>query len=547
MPSLPIRLLLLLCVPLVGCASNGAVEVIALEGGGRVVLQAFDPADVRCEDIDIDTLPTTAPLVESEALAPDPAFPNADLPSQPLTLVAVQYDDCARVGFRCINAVPGADAILRVEAAVHCPEGCARYPSCATGCCDLDATGRITSPDCDGDGLDNELERELDGSDMDTDEDGLANLCDLDSDDDGLEDARECEGLGPGVPGFEPPCSYMGVPLHQSRDADGDRLPDGMECCGDPDDIVCDVDGDALPARLDRDSDNDGVGDLQEANFARGPCPDEDCDGDGLCNALDPDSDGDGARDGEECVSLVSAESCTDPWDPGVVRCGEPVAEADYCGGCCHETARCEGTDGPAANFCIPSAGEGPQLRWTMPGGVNPDPPTVEGIILLQALLFDEDNPGTRTHRFPFMFSATARADGVFPPPEGAIASGLLEQLLVSSSFRACLSTGPRGSAQCLAVFGLRTLVGGSPGPLCWIDSDHVLVVADHFGHADRFDGLTPGQQQAIGAFDRGFQFRAEGDDPQWVRLTSSTTRVERPQTASDCRDETSQFNFELL
>jgi outer membrane protein OmpA-like peptidoglycan-associated protein len=88
---------------------------------------------------------------------------------------------------------------------------------------------------------------------------------------------------------------------------------------------VVDTDGDGLsdPEELaigtdpnDADSDDDGVRDGDEANYA------DDTDGDGLINALDPDSDGDGILDGTE-TGVTVAPPGTD------VSAGNFVPDAD--------------------------------------------------------------------------------------------------------------------------------------------------------------------------------------------------------------------------
>ncbi|MFK7989732.1 MAG: hypothetical protein AB8I08_27180 [Sandaracinaceae bacterium] len=513
---------------------------VGLEGGDRIVLQAFDPAVVSCDALSVLNLPTESPLVESEAMAPDPTFPNAELPAQPLTLVAVQYDGCARIGFRCLDATPGQDARLLLEPAVHCPDACARHPFCSTGCCEFDEAGQITTPDCDGDGLLNEQELTTD-----TDGDHTADLCDTDSDGDGLSDGRECDGLASGCTGLS------GLPLYRDPDSDGDGVLDGLECCGWGDDDVaagCDIDGDGIPAHLDPDTDGDGVRDAEEALFSMSSCPDGDCDGDGACNAIDPDSDGDGAQDGRECDNESSAASCTAPWDARQVRCDEAdVPPVSYCGACCDPTTRCDGAAGPRSNYCVPVDADGSRPEWEIPGGAAPDGLTQPGFISLQALVLD-DAAGIPSLRVPIDYPVNSRAMEVLGAPEvepgAAVPPDLLSQFLAGASLMTCI--GPSDERRCLGVFGIRLAIGDGTGLTCSILEDLVLVVADHFGHASGFD-LPPRQQDIIGSFDRGYQLRRDpgGDAVPWERLTGNTIELMRPDSPDNCRGATSQFNFE--
>ena len=181
-----------------------------------------------------------------------------------------------------------------------------------------------TSPndaDSDDDGVPDGVEWNLA---CDGDLDGASNAADADSDNDGLPDGLE-RGAGAPVAATDllafnffadlDPASATS-PLRADSDGDGQR--DGLEDTngngrvdpgeGDPNSaasqsIVVDQDGDGLAdveeTRLgsnphDRDSDDDGVLDGDEANAAF------DFDHDGLPGALDPDSDDDGIGDGVE-------------------------------------------------------------------------------------------------------------------------------------------------------------------------------------------------------------------------------------------------------
>ncbi|MEM1028761.1 MAG: OmpA family protein [Myxococcota bacterium] len=158
----------------------------------------------------------------------------------------------------------------------------------------------------------------------DTDGDGLIDVLDPDSDNDGLYDGTELGvttaspdtdvNAGAFVPDADPNTTTSPV----NPDTDGGGVPDGAEDLNldgavdtgetDPtnpaDDVApTDTDNDGIPDATetllgtdpnDADSDDDGVLDGDEPNFA------DDTDGDGLINALDPDSDDDGLTDGTE-------------------------------------------------------------------------------------------------------------------------------------------------------------------------------------------------------------------------------------------------------
>ena len=225
------------------------------------------------------------------------------------------------------------------------------------GLSDEEETDAGTDPndaDSDDDGV-------IDGDEpawnVDSDGDGLMNALDADSDNDGLFDGTEL-GLGCGLPATDPVTGACiadadaGATTTNPLDADTDDggVSDGAEDANhdgaidlgetDPnvgaDDVgIVDTDGDGLSDAeedflgtdpLDRDSDDDGTPDGQEAN------PGQDSDGDGLINGLDPDSDNDGLADGTEqglgcddpdtdaaagqCVADVDPATTTSPLNP---------------------------------------------------------------------------------------------------------------------------------------------------------------------------------------------------------------------------------------
>jgi Putative metal-binding motif len=212
------------------------------------------------------------------------------------------------------------------------------------GCTDSDSDGIFdavevkfhmnpSDPDSDDDGV---YDGEEPSVTEDTDGDGLINGLDPDSDDDGLYDGTElgkaCDRAGTKVELHH--CiadADLGATQTDPLVADTDKggASDGSEdwnlngkvdpgegdpkAAGDDGTIVdTDMDGlsDKLEAKLgsspkDRDSDDDGVLDGDEAN------PADDGDGDGLCSVLDVDSDNDALFDGTE-VGNACQDKATD-------------------------------------------------------------------------------------------------------------------------------------------------------------------------------------------------------------------------------------------
>ncbi len=199
--------------------------------------------------------------------------------------------------------------------------------------------------DSDDDGVPDGAERSWD---VDTDGDGLINALDPDSDNDGLFDGTE-QGVataGPAtdttrghfIPDADP--TTRTNPLVADTDMGGlddgaedtnknGRIDAGEKNPNDPSDdtttppVDTDMDGltDAEETSkgtnpMDADSDDDGVIDGQEPNWA------DDTDRDGRINALDPDSDGDGLKDGTE-LGVTMANRDTN------VAAGNFVADAD--------------------------------------------------------------------------------------------------------------------------------------------------------------------------------------------------------------------------
>ncbi len=241
----------------------------------------------------------------------------------------------------------------------HGADDLAGLDSDGDGLSDIFETAIGTNPmdaDSDDDGV-------LDGQEPnpadDTDGDGLINALDPDSDNDGLYDGTElgkdcsnpatdaskhhCIPDGDGgatkTSPLDPDTDHGGV-NDGSEDANRNGVIDAGETNptvgqGEDDATLIDTDKDGLSDILeiaigtnpnDADSDDDGVLDGQEPNFA------DDTDGDGKINALDPDSDNDGLFDGTEmgkdcsnpatdaakkqCIADADPATTTSPLDP---------------------------------------------------------------------------------------------------------------------------------------------------------------------------------------------------------------------------------------
>ena len=113
------------------------------------------------------------------------------------------------------------------------------------------------------------------------------------------------------------------------QDSDEDGLDDGLEP-----DFATDSDGDGVPNGLDPDSDNDGLPDGLEAGVAQ-PGPDTDvslgrfradADPQTTTNVLDQDSDGGGAPDGAEDLDADGALTAGE-FDP-LIGSDDPICSA---------------------------------------------------------------------------------------------------------------------------------------------------------------------------------------------------------------------------
>ena len=117
-----------------------------------------------------------------------------------------------------------------------------------------------------------------------------------DSDNDGIDDKTECGG---GSTANCPDTDGDGVQDSEDNDADGDLIPDDVECPTQP---CLDSDSDGVPDYKDGDSDGDTISDAVEAGCDKGEerCVPRDTDNDGTPDYLDGDSDGDGTLDIDE-------------------------------------------------------------------------------------------------------------------------------------------------------------------------------------------------------------------------------------------------------
>ncbi|MEO8083675.1 MAG: hypothetical protein ABI780_07635, partial [Ardenticatenales bacterium] len=151
----------------------------------------------------------------------------------------------------------------------------------AGGLTDANGDGKADGTDADGDGMIDNPQ----GHPVDTDGDGVRDFLDLDSDNDGVSDL--VEGGQPGIVDAD------GDGVADGPDADHDGIVDsadgndaGFGDAGDP--PPANPDGDGLPSYLDRDSDGDGIDDIDEAGLG-----DLDHNNDGkIDNPTDLDHDG---------------------------------------------------------------------------------------------------------------------------------------------------------------------------------------------------------------------------------------------------------------
>lgn len=174
-----------------------------------------------------------------------------------------------------------------------------------TGDADHDGIPDGLDPDIDGDGIANRIECGTGTTCVDTDHDGTPDVLDDDSDGDSIRDATEGSG--------DPDVDTIGN--FQDTDSDGDGVADAEEA-GDgvpttpPVQCANEIDPttvanamptimlDGLADFVDADSDNDGLGDGDEARIGTNPC--------------DVDSDDDGTGDLAEGAYVLTPGVCPD-------------------------------------------------------------------------------------------------------------------------------------------------------------------------------------------------------------------------------------------
>ncbi|MEM7605135.1 MAG: hypothetical protein AAF411_07230 [Myxococcota bacterium] len=262
------------------CASDGSLRVRgtgALDGAAYLEVRALTGRS--CDDVrSARDAVNAAPLATLRAESGDPL--SGQLPNERHIAYALLFNDaCEVVATGCALAQPGSDVLIELNAQSpedvgYVPEGRACTPGSASDAGPTD----MQTLDADGGSL----------GDMAVD------LPEPDTAPDVLEvdaaDERVCASLEG--------CSQ---PLALGGDADGDLLPDEVEC------------------------------DLSGAT----PCC-NDSDSDGAPDACDLDSDNDNALDGEECA-LVTPLDCPASRDPAQTLCDGVPSDFnadETCGSC---------------------------------------------------------------------------------------------------------------------------------------------------------------------------------------------------------------------
>lgn len=324
-----------------------AFSLATLVGGCTVDVPVRIEGDVDLAAGDVVTVvagegicPPRMQLLALEDAPYDPDEP-LDLPENAdHVAVWVVGSDCLVKAFGCAP-LEGTSAVTVTAASIPPYDRCPREV-CVAGRCEepagICAAADLVDPsaDPDGDAIPNENECLVSGGGA---------VCETIVDDGGNDClAASCcdsqDSDGDDVPDYLDPDSGGVV---ADADADGDGLPNGLEC-NDCVGAVCDLaagacsldsDGDGHADYRDPDSDQDGVPDSEEcAGFAvPGDCFTADADGDGFPPHLDVDADGDGARDGDETVDARSvAESIVCPGFEG--SSWEEAANCGQCGPC---------------------------------------------------------------------------------------------------------------------------------------------------------------------------------------------------------------------
>jgi gliding motility-associated-like protein len=164
---------------------------------------------------------------------------------------------------------------------------------------DADNDGRIgagTIVDTDGDGMSNIVDLTNSGTPLtipDSDLDTVPNYLDRDTDNDGITDTVEAGGTDTNGDGV----------IDGFADSDNNGLANSVDSTtGGTPLVIIDTDGDSKPNYLDRDSDNDGITDTQEAGGT-------DLNGDGILDGTFTDTDGDGLVDAVDGSPLLMPDT----------------------------------------------------------------------------------------------------------------------------------------------------------------------------------------------------------------------------------------------
>lgn len=192
---------------------------------------------------------------------------------------------------------------------------------------DLDGDGipDASDSDIDGDGILNTIEVGTGSEPTDTDRDGIPDVRDTDSDGDSIEDRHEgsLDPDGDMTPNYADTDSDNDGILDSVEAGDGDPTTPPRACANEVDPATCnaagtecDVSPDEYADFADFDSDNDGLGDAEEASLGLDAC-NIDTDGDGESDLAEgayeqyncPDGPG---SDGVDC-GCASSASCTIP------------------------------------------------------------------------------------------------------------------------------------------------------------------------------------------------------------------------------------------
>ncbi|MEM9071143.1 MAG: FG-GAP-like repeat-containing protein [Myxococcota bacterium] len=284
----------------------------AIEGGGTDadgdgVVDMFEDMDGNGVDDDVDAMPLPIPNTDGSE---GPDFLDLDADGDGLT-------DALEAGGTDANG----DGV---------PDG-ALTDGNGDGLADeLDLGDALPIPDTDGDGTPDYQDIDSDGDGIDdaieahdADGDGEADVVpvNMDADEDGIDDAfdPDCAAAGDcggtlGTIATEPNRDTDLLPDWRDVDADGDGIPDAVEC---PMPAMCaDSDMDDVPDYLETDADSDGIDDAIEGH-------DPGSDGVADITPSGADSDGDGLDDAFDADCMLAADCA------GVIGVPAPLPDLD--------------------------------------------------------------------------------------------------------------------------------------------------------------------------------------------------------------------------